>query len=159
MRYFHLQLLTLPLLFLFVLVSCKEKELDAPTPSDLSGTIWETSFTLTTPDTYYGAQVFVELELYFSSKEDLRMVWRSTAARSNPLDLNIKGSYSLNKNILTYYLEYPANYSGIEFEWIITKRTKTKMILKPRRQGTNYSRIINHQLDPLLDAITLTKKS
>lgn len=143
------------ILFLLACVSCTEKELPIPTTQDLSGTIWESEFKV---DTKKG-KVPAKLTFYFNSENEVRVYFAGPEFTHN----NMRGEYSLNKNILKHTV-WVLSPDGIITEevkstWIIRKRTEKTMVWDPTPQGVDLSSYVNVFGATKTTPITLYKKS
>ena len=136
-------------------VSCTEKELPIPTTQDLSGTIWESEFKV---DTKKG-KVPAKLTFYFNSENEVRVYFAGPEFTHN----NMRGEYSLNKNMLkhTVWVPEPGGITAEEVEstWIIRKRTEKTMVWDPTPQGVDFWFYIYLQRAVIKEPITLYKKS
>ena len=130
------------ILFLLACVSCTEKELPIPTTQDLSGTIWESEFKVDTED----GKVPAKLTFYFNSEDEVRVYLVGPRFTRN----NMRGEYSLNKNILkhTVWVLSP--------DGIITEKT---MVWDPTPQGVDFRDYIYLRGAVIKEPITLYKKS
>ena len=143
------------ILFLLACVSCTEKELPIPTTQDLSGTIWESEFKVDTED----GKVPAKLTFYFNSEDEVRVYLVGPRFTRN----NMRGEYSLNKNILKHTV-WVLSPDGIITEevkstWIIRKRTEKTMVWDPTPQGVDFRDYIYLRGAVIKEPITLYKKS
>jgi len=143
------------ILFLLACVSCTEKELPIPTTQDLSGTIWESEFKVDTED----GKVPAKLTFYFNSEDEVRVYLVGPRFTRN----NMRGEYSLNKNILKHTV-WVLSPDGIITEevkstWIIRKRTEKTMVWDPTPQGVDFWFYIYRHGAVIKEPITLYKKS
>ncbi len=142
------------ILFLLACVSCTEKELPIPTTKDLSGTIWESEFKVDTEN----GKVPAKLTFYFNSENEVRVYLVGPEYTRN----DMRGEYSLNKNILKYTVWVPSSVFRIEevkSTWIIRKRTEKTMVWDPTPHGVDFWFYIYFHKAVIKEPITLYKKS
>ena len=142
------------ILFLLACVSCTEKELPIPTTKDLSGTIWESEFKVDTEN----GKVPAKLTFYFNSENEVRVYLVGPEYTRN----DMRGEYSLNKNILKYTVWVPSSVFRIEevkSTWIIRKRTEKTMVWDPTPHGVDFWFYIYVHKAVIKEPITLYKKS
>ena len=142
------------ILFLLACVSCTEKELPIPTTKDLSGTIWESEFKVDTEN----GKVPAKLTFYFNSENEVRVYLVGPEYTRN----DMRGEYSLNKNILKYTVWVPSSVFRIEevkSTWIIRKRTEKTMVWDPTPHGVDFWFYIYFHKAVIKEPITLNKKS
>ena len=140
------------ILFLLACVSCTEKELPTPTTKDLSGTIWESEFKVDTEN----GKVPAKLTFYFNSENEVRVYLVGPRFTRN----NMRGEYSLNKNILKHTVWVPGfRTEVVESTWIIRKRTEKTMVWDPTPHGVDFRDYIDLYGAVIKEPITLYKKS
>ena len=142
------------ILFLLACVSCPAKELPIPTTKDLSGTIWESEFKVDTEN----GKVPAKLTFYFNSENEVRVYLVGPEYTRN----DMRGEYSLNKNILKYTVWVPSSVFRIEevkSTWIIRKRTEKTMVWDPTPHGVDFWFYIYFHKAVIKEPITLYKKS
>lgn len=141
------------ILFLLACVSCTEKELPIPTTKDLSGTIWESEFKVDTEN----GKVPAKLTFYFNSENEVRVYLVGPKYTRN----DMRGEYSLNKNILKYTVWIPSGgfVDEVKSTWIIRKRTEKTMVWDPTPQGVDFWDYIHYREAVIKEPITLYKKS
>ena len=142
------------ILFLLACVSCTEKELPIPTTKDLSGTIWESEFKVDTEN----GKVPAKLTFYFNSENEVRVYLVGPEYTRN----DMRGEYSLNKNILKYTVWVPSSVFRIEevkSTWITRKRTEKTMVWDPTPHGVDFWFYIYFHKAVIKEPITLYKKS
>ena len=142
------------ILLLLACVSCTEKELPIPTTKDLSGTIWESEFKVDTEN----GKVPAKLTFYFNSENEVRVYLVGPKYTRN----NMRGEYSLNKNILKHTVWVPSGgfrIEEVESTWIIRKRTEKTMVWDPTPQGVDFWFYIYRHGAVIKEPITLYKKS
>lgn len=142
------------ILLLLACVSCTEKELPIPTTKDLSGTIWESEFKVDTEN----GKVPAKLTFYFNSENEVRVYLVGPKFTRN----DMRGEYSLNKNILKHTVWVPSGggfIDEVKSTWIIRKRTEKTMVWDPTPHGVDFWDYIHYREAVVKEPITLYKKS